>query len=214
MGGAGIVAVEDGRVTQHVSRLGTHAGFLVHADIFIAVPVAVEVLAAVHSAVVDDAVAVVVHEVIGNFRGRGVDRGVHVIAVREVRDVARGLIASDQVVGGGIASLSVPIDIGRPHGHVRSVRVHGAITVVVEVIADLFGCRIHRGVGVIAIAADGHVVDGRVAQGEARRVVPVPVAIGVVVPGGRIGCIGLVRDTVTVVVDVVARFRGSDVDGR
>lgn len=193
LGGTGVdapVAIVAVRVVRDVAgRRG--AGFSDDGGIAVAIAVGVGVEGELH-ALVDEAVAVVVHAV-ADFGGAVLDGRVGVVAVRAVR-----------------IAITVAVRIGVFAGEVVAVAV-----LVDGVVADLGGVRVDGGVDVVAVVAveDPQAFRRNAATDSCEHGSAVAVAIAVVVDDSGVEAT-LVDLVVAVVVEVVADFGGAGVDAR
>ena len=164
--------------------------------------------------VVGEAVAVLVRVGgVAGLHGPGRDGVVGVVAVSHGRGGVQPARVAQREGGGARWGPAVPVGVaveggGRGGVEAAVVVVDGAVAVLVGVggVADLAGARVHRGVGVVAVAqARGGVGPGGVAGARAARA-PVAVPVGVDVPGGEAragdGAVLVVREAVAVFVRV------------
>ena len=207
LGGAG---VDGGEEVVAVGVVGDEAGgstvtgrFRIGA-VAVAIAVAVRVPGGKGQALVDLAVAVVIHAV-ADFGGAGVDGDVGVVAVGAVGDVAFGRRA------GGNGNIDVPITV-RIRVPVEGVELNSTVrgvdeqvTVVVDGVADLGGAGVDGGEEVVAVGAVGDVAFGRGA-GEHHHI-GVAVAVIVIVHEESARDV-LIDVAIAVVVEAVAFFGG------
>ena len=186
---------------------GLAAGVVGGAAVALAVAVGVRVVGGLDP-LVHGAVAVVVDQV-AHLGLTGVGGRLGVVAVAGVRHVPAGGTAG--VVRAAQVTVAVTVGV-RVVGGLDPL-VHGAVAVVVGLVADLRPARVDRGVGVVAVTVDAHVpARGRAADVGVRGLT-VAVAVGVAVPGGGVGGGVRVDGAVAVVVRAVADLRATGVAG-
>ena len=164
---------------------------------------------------VDTAVAVVVDAIAGLGRTR-MDAAIGVVAVCVDRDIPQRCLA-----GHGhceVISVTIIVIVRVPGLGVRGIHVHRAIAVVVDVVADLIGCRVHPVVEVVAVGLGLDIAHGLIAAHlglEGRTLVlAVAVRVAIRIPRDLVDdvLVVAVRETVAVVVDLVTDLLGQWVD--
>ena len=169
-GGVGVVAVADVlRVVRGLCSRATGSGVGVAAP---AIAILVEGGVVIRETLVHHPIAVIV-DAVTSFRSPGKISWVVVVAVGVVSDIAAGLVAGGGGACGAVGALAVPITVGVrvPGGAGTEIEVgigivDEAVTIVVDIVADLGGSRVDGGVGVVTVLVVG-------------------VAVAIVVGGGR-----------------------------
>ena len=121
--------------------------------------------------------------------------------------MSRGLLAGLRAAGGVPVPVTVRICV--PGG--LDTLVHTPIAVVVHVVTDLGGARIHCGHCIVTVGVARHMARGLLAGRGGGGGVSVPIAVAVRVPGQRIQGVVLVRVPVAVVVGAIADLQASRV---
>lgn len=136
----------------------------------VAIEVGVEVVASV---------AVLIHPVVPDLLGPGVHEGVGVVAVPSPLRGHPGREAD--LHGRGVIAPAILVEVGQGLHHVHGLLVHQAVAVLVDGVAVLGGAGVDLGVGIVAVAPDGHRARGLSAAvgGEGLAAVAVPVAVDV-----------------------------------
>jgi len=197
------------RAVAGLGRPGMDGGVCV-----VAVPPARRVAVAVSvEALVDRAVAVVVHAVAAHFSGARVDGGVGIIAIvlgegpALTNWIARYYGAPRSTVAVAIVVL-VP-DRGVWRGLCPNSLVGHAVAVVVHAVAHLGRPGVSRGIEVIAVAADRRITGGLAAADEwGAWISSPPVPISILIPDGE----DVIDLTIAVVVEAVAGLGRARVD--
>ncbi len=188
------------------------AGFVGDRCVAIAVVIHISVVGRGDS-LVDVAVAVIVH-LVADLLGVGVNEAIGVVAVVTAVDVSRGrLTGVDLIV---LVTVAVVVGIGVPAAGVHQVAVvvvDLAVAVVVVAVADLVGTGVDELIAIVAVGAVFDVAGGLVAGIQRVADASVAVTVAVCVPGGGVGGIIFIGQTVAVVVDAVAVLVGAGVDG-
>ena len=103
--------------------------------------------------------------------------------------------------------MPVLIEVFIPRERIHRVVVDDVVAVLIHPVAVLVGSGEHRGVGVVAVVARGHMVC-RCRAGKRGLIASVPVSIGIGVPGAWIDR-AVVDDVVAVLVHAIAVLVGA-----
>jgi len=169
----------------------------------------------VHNVIVDLTITVIV-EIVAEFDCKRVDVTVPIVTIGAVGHIASRVIGRAKLDSYGQISIAITICIRVVENRIGGVVINAPIAVIIHLVADFKSTRVDRGITVATIRGVAHIARGLVAGQQNAGRIAVAIGIRIGIPGlhspGINAVVLIINETITVIVNAVADFRGFGID--